>query len=110
MGRGRRGAPCSLCYTSGTTGHPKGVLFEHRSTMLHTFAELAPDIFNLSSRAVVLPIVPMFHANAWRVPWAAPAVGCKRVLSADYRPDTMCRLFREERSRTPLECRPSGWR
>ena len=89
--------PCGLCYTSGTTGHPKGVLYEHRSTMLHTLAEASPDIFNLSRRAVVLPIVPMFHANAWGVPWAAPMVGCKLVLSADYRPERMCGLFREER-------------
>jgi len=88
--------PCGLCYTSGTTGNPKGVLYEHRSTMLHTLTEASPDIFNLSKRAVVLPIVPMFHANAWGVPWAAPMVGCKLVLSADYRPETMCRLFREE--------------
>ena len=89
--------PIGLCYTSGTTGDPKGVLYEHRSAMLHTFTELSPDIFNLSTRVAVLPIVPMFHANAWGVPWAAPAVGCKLVLSADYRPDTMCRLFREEK-------------
>ena len=89
--------PCGLCYTSGTTGNPKGVLYEHRSTMLHTLAEASPDIFNLSKRAVVLPIVPMFHANAWGVPWAAPMAGCKLVLSADYRPDRMCQLFREER-------------
>ena len=88
--------PIGLCYTSGTTGHPKGVIYEHRSTMLHTMAEASPDIFNLSKRAVVLPIVPMFHANAWGVPWAAPMVGCKLVLSADYRPDKMCTLFREE--------------
>jgi acyl-CoA synthetase (AMP-forming)/AMP-acid ligase II len=89
--------PCGLCYTSGTTGNPKGVLYEHRSTMLHTMAESSPDIFNLSKRAVVLPIVPMFHANAWGVPWAAPMVGCKLVLSADYRPDKMCDLMRNEK-------------
>ncbi len=89
--------PCGLCYTSGTTGNPKGVLYEHRSTMLHTMAESSPDIFNLSKRAVVLPIVPMFHANAWGVPWAAPMVGCKLVLSADYRPDTMCGLIHDEK-------------
>jgi fatty-acyl-CoA synthase len=94
---GDENEPIGLCYTSGTTGNPKGVLYEHRSTMLHTFAELSPDIFNLSKRAVVLPIVPMFHANAWGLPWAAPAVGCKMVLSADYRPELMCRLFREEK-------------
>src|SRR5687767_10823128 len=52
--------PIGLCYTSGTTGDPKGVLYEHRSAMLHTFTELSPDIFNLSTKVVVLPIVPMF--------------------------------------------------
>jgi fatty-acyl-CoA synthase len=85
-----------LCYTSGTTGNPKGVLYEHRSTMLHALMEVTPDVFDLSARAVVLPIVPMFHANAWGVPWAAPLVGCKLVLSADYRPQQMCDLFHSE--------------
>ena len=89
--------PCGLCYTSGTTGNPKGVLYEHRSTMLHTFAETAPDCFDLSAQAVVLPIVPMFHANAWGIPWAAPMVGCKLVLSSDYRPAQMCDLFHTEK-------------
>ncbi|HET7817365.1 MAG TPA: long-chain fatty acid--CoA ligase [Sphingomicrobium sp.] len=89
--------PCGLCYTSGTTGNPKGVLYEHRSTMLHTFAQISPDIMGLSKQAVVLPIVPMFHANAWGVPWAAPATGAKLVLSADYRPERMCQLFRDEK-------------
>ena len=88
--------PCGLCYTSGTTGNPKGVLYEHRSTMLHTLVEVGPDVFELSCRSVVLPIVPMFHANAWGVPWAAPMVGAKLVLSADYRPKQMCDLFRTE--------------
>jgi fatty-acyl-CoA synthase len=89
--------PCGLCYTSGTTGNPKGVLYEHRSAMLHALAEVAPDCFNLSARSVVLPIVPMFHANAWGIPWAAPLTGCKLVLSADYRPAQMCALFRDEK-------------
>ena len=89
--------PCGLCYTSGTTGNPKGVLYEHRSAMLHAFAEIAPDCFNLSARSVALPIVPMFHANAWGLPWAAPMTGAKLVLSADYRPAQMCDLFRDEK-------------
>jgi len=88
--------PCGLCYTSGTTGNPKGVLYEHRSTMLHTFMEVTPDVFGMSARSTVLPIVPMFHANAWGVPWAAPMTGCKLVLSADYRPQQLCDLFRSE--------------
>ena len=89
--------PCGLCYTSGTTGNPKGVLYEHRSAMIHALAEVAPDCFNLSARSVVMPIVPMFHANAWGIPWAAPLVGCKLVLSADYRPEQLCDLFRDEK-------------
>ena len=88
--------PCGLCYTSGTTGNPKGVLYEHRSTVLHTLMSLTPDVFDLSRRAVILPIVPMFHANAWGIPWSVPASGAKLVLSADYRPERMCKLFREE--------------
>jgi fatty-acyl-CoA synthase len=88
--------PCGLCYTSGTTGNPKGVLYEHRSTVLHTMASITPDVFSLSRQAVVLPIVPMFHANAWGIPWSTPASGAKLVLSADYRPERMCRLMREE--------------
>ena len=90
-------APLGLCYTSGTTGNPKGVLYEHRSTMLHTLTQLSPDIMGLSKHAVVLPIVPMFHANAWGVPWAGAATGAKLVLSADYRPERMCQLFRDEK-------------
>jgi fatty-acyl-CoA synthase len=88
--------PCGLCYTSGTTGNPKGVLYEHRSTVLHTLVEAGPDVFEMSARSVVLPIVPMFHANAWGVPWSAPMVGSKLVLSADYRPQQLCDLFRSE--------------
>jgi fatty-acyl-CoA synthase len=57
---------------------------------------MTPDVFDLSRRSVVLPIVPMFHANAWGIPWSAPASGAKLVLSADYRPERMCKLFREE--------------
>ena len=88
--------PCALCYTSGTTGNPKGVLYSHRSTLLHAMAEVAPDSFNLSTKACVMPIVPMFHANAWGIPWAAPLTGCKLVLSADYRPEQLCDLYRDE--------------
>jgi fatty-acyl-CoA synthase len=70
----------SLCYTSGTTGNPKGVLYSHRSTMLHTLMELAPDTFGISSAETLLLIVPMFHANAWGAPYAAAMVGAKLVL------------------------------
>jgi acyl-CoA synthetase (AMP-forming)/AMP-acid ligase II len=70
----------ALCYTSGTTGHPKGVLYSHRSTVLHSFAVCLPDTFNLSARDTILPIVPMFHANAWGLAYAAAMVGLKLVL------------------------------
>jgi 3-(methylthio)propionyl---CoA ligase len=70
----------SLCYTSGTTGNPKGVLYSHRSTMLHTFAAGLPDALNCSARDVILPVVPMFHVNAWGLPYVACMVGAKMVL------------------------------
>ena len=69
-----------LCYTSGTTGNPKGVLYGHRSNYLHTMMSLQPDALNLSARDTVLLIVPMYHANAWGVMYSAPMVGAKLVL------------------------------
>jgi acyl-CoA synthetase (AMP-forming)/AMP-acid ligase II len=70
----------SLCYTSGTTGSPKGVLYSHRSTLLHAFAACAVDGFGISSGEAALVAVPMFHANAWGMPYAAPMSGAKLVL------------------------------
>jgi fatty-acyl-CoA synthase len=69
-----------LCYTSGTTGNPKGVLYGHRSNYLHAMMTLQPDALNLSARDTVLLIVPMYHANAWGVMYSAPMVGAKLVL------------------------------
>jgi fatty-acyl-CoA synthase len=69
-----------LCYTSGTTGNPKGVLYSHRTNFLHTLVTLQHDVMGLSGRDVVLPIVPMFHANAWGLAFSCPAVGCKMVM------------------------------
>ena len=71
---------CGLCYTSGTTGDPKGVLYSHRSNFLHTLMTLQADVMGLSANDVVLPIVPMFHANAWGMAFSAPAVGAKLVM------------------------------
>jgi 3-(methylthio)propionyl---CoA ligase len=69
-----------LCYTSGTTGNPKGVLYSNRSTVLHAYAASLPDIFNCSARSVILPVVPMFHVNAWGVPYFATMNGAKLVF------------------------------
>jgi acyl-CoA synthetase (AMP-forming)/AMP-acid ligase II len=70
----------ALCYTSGTTGNPKGALYAHKSTIVHTLSEIAPDCMCLSANDVVLPVVPMFHVNAWGTPYATAAVGAKLVL------------------------------
>jgi len=70
----------SLCYTSGTTGNPKGVLYSHRSTMLHAYAAVAPDALDLSASDTVLPVVPMFHVNAWGLPYTCPMTGAKLVF------------------------------
>jgi fatty-acyl-CoA synthase len=70
----------SLCYTSGTTGNPKGVLFSHRSTVIHAYAAATPDALNISARDVMLPVVPMFHANAWSLPYGCAMTGTKLVL------------------------------
>jgi Acyl-CoA synthetases (AMP-forming)/AMP-acid ligases II len=69
-----------LCYTSGTTGNPKGVLYSHRSNFLHTLVTLGADVLGITAKDVVLPVVPMFHANAWGIAFSAPAVGSKLVM------------------------------
>ena len=71
---------CGLCYTSGTTGNPKGVLYSHRSNYLHTLITLQSDAIGLTSRDTVLAVVPMFHANAWGLTFSAPAAGAKLVM------------------------------
>ncbi|UZE96081.1 3-(methylthio)propionyl-CoA ligase [Alkalimarinus alittae] len=70
----------SLCYTSGTTGNPKGVLYSHRSTVLHAWASISRDALDIGNSSNLLPVVPMFHVNAWGVPYSATMVGAKLVL------------------------------
>ena len=70
----------AICYTSGTTGRPKGVLYSHRALVLHSMAAALPDAMNMSTRDTVLPVVPMFHANAWGIPYTASMVGASLVL------------------------------
>jgi fatty-acyl-CoA synthase len=70
----------ALCYTSGTTGNPKGTLYSHRSTVIHAYGASLPDALDLSAHDVVLPVVPMFHANAWSLPYACTMVGTKMVF------------------------------
>jgi 3-(methylthio)propionyl---CoA ligase len=70
----------SMCYTSGTTGNPKAALYSHRSTILHAYAAALPDVMCLSARDAVLPVVPMFHVNAWGIPYSAALTGCKLVF------------------------------
>jgi fatty-acyl-CoA synthase len=89
--------PCMLCYTSGTTGNPKGVLYSHRSSMLHALSVIQPDVFELSGRAVSLPIVPMFHAVGWGMPFCAPMVGMKLVFSTVYDGKVLCDLMNREK-------------
>jgi fatty-acyl-CoA synthase len=73
-------AACGLCYTSGTTGNPKGVLYSHRSNVIHSMAANMGDALGMKSTDAILPVVPMFHANAWGIAFAAPAVGAKIVM------------------------------
>ena len=88
----------SLCYTSGTTGNPKGVLYSHRSIILHTYAGCLPDSFNISGRDTILPVVPLFHVNAWGFPYGAAMTGARMVFpGAQLDGKSLYELFESER-------------
>jgi fatty-acyl-CoA synthase len=88
----------SLCYTSGTTGNPKGALYSHRSTVLHSYAIALPDSMNCSARDTILPVVPMFHVNAWGLPYAACMVGARLVYPGPWLDGkSLYELFENER-------------
>lgn len=115
---------CGMCYTSGTTGKPKGVVYSHRAVVLHTLAQVAPDALNLAQRDVLLSVVPMFHVNAWGLPFASTMVGCKQVFPGPYLdPASLLELFEREQVTVTagvptiwfgilqmLEKNPGGWK
>jgi len=100
---------CGLCYTSGTTGNPKGVLYSHRSNVLHAMIAAQADAMALRACDVILPVVPMFHANAWALAFAAPMVGAKMVMPGPKLDgDSICELLTTERV-TMTAAVPTVW-
>ncbi len=98
-----------LCYSSGTTDRPKGVLYANRSTILHAYASSMPDVFNCSAQSVFLPVVPMFHVNAWGVPYFAPLNGAKLVFpGAGLDGRSLYELFESEKVTTSAGV-PTVW-
>ncbi|HEX2914645.1 MAG TPA: long-chain fatty acid--CoA ligase [Chloroflexia bacterium] len=88
----------AMCYTSGTTGRPKGVLYSHRALYLHSIGSALPDVLNLSERDTILPVVPMFHANSWGLPYTATMVGAKQVFPGPFLdPESLLECYEKER-------------
>jgi fatty-acyl-CoA synthase len=89
--------PIAMCYTSGTTGCPKGVVYSHRSQVLHSLTQCLPDVIGISGRDVILPVVPMFHANAWGIPYTAAMLGSKMVFPGPHlHPEDLLPLLESE--------------
>ncbi|HUN67294.1 MAG TPA: 3-(methylthio)propionyl-CoA ligase [Burkholderiales bacterium] len=103
-----RTAAC-LCYTSGTTGNPKGALYSHRSTMLHAYAAALPDALNLSARDTILPVVPMFHVNAWGLPYSCALTGAKLVFPGQHLDGKSLHGLFEQESVTMSAGVPTVW-
>jgi fatty-acyl-CoA synthase len=102
-------AAAALCYTTGTTGRPRGVLYSHRSNFMHSLAICLPHALGVCSDDIVLPVVPMFHANAWGMPYACGLVGADLVLTNRFlQPDTIARLIENERVTLALAL-PTIW-
>ncbi|GAB4814048.1 hypothetical protein N2152v2_001094 [Parachlorella kessleri] len=100
---------CGLCYTSGTTGNPKGVLYSHRANFLHAMVICLPDCLDLKSNSSVLAVVPMFHANAWGLTYAAPLVGAKLVLPGPFLDGTSVERLLVEQRVTHTAGVPTVW-
>jgi fatty-acyl-CoA synthase len=100
----------TLCYTSGTTGNPKGVLYSHRSTLLHAWAAALPDAFACSARDTILPVVPMFHVNAWGLPYVACMVGAKLVFPGPWLDGRSLHELFEDESVTFSAGVPTVWK
>ena len=98
-----------LCYTSGTTGGPKGVLYSHRSNVLHALACAAPDFMGLSARDTVMPVVPLFHANSWSLAYSAPMTGAKLVMPGAKLDGPSLHQLLEEEGVTMTAAVPTVW-
>ncbi|MBK5910728.1 long-chain fatty acid--CoA ligase [Rhodothalassium salexigens] len=100
---------CGLCYTSGTTGNPKGVLYSHRSTVLHTMACCTTDTLGIAQRDSILPVVPMFHANAWGIPYAAAMMGSRLVFNGPHHDGATLQQVIEDEQVTLSAAVPTVW-
>jgi len=102
-------AGSSLCYTSGTTGEPKGVLYSHRGNLLHAYASCTTDLINLSAKDTVLMVVPMFHANSWGLAYAGPLTGAKLVLPGPHMDGASIHKVISEERATKAAAVPTVW-